>query len=81
MSVIARKFGSPHMTLYTKGAPEKIKTLSKKETGVLNYITFFIYWNKVTWLFNLTFFCTYCTPLLYENREFKLPQYKVGARL
>ncbi|XP_021926839.1 probable cation-transporting ATPase 13A3 isoform X2 [Zootermopsis nevadensis] len=37
MSVIARKFGSPHMTLYTKGAPEKIKTLSKKETVPGNF--------------------------------------------
>jgi len=38
MSVIARTLGSSYMTLYTKGAPERIKTLCKKETGKLNWI-------------------------------------------
>jgi magnesium-transporting ATPase (P-type) len=44
MSVIARGLGSSHMTLYTKGAPEKIWTLCRKETGILIciYLSIFI---------------------------------------
>ncbi|XP_023726909.1 probable cation-transporting ATPase 13A3 isoform X2 [Cryptotermes secundus] len=37
MSVIARALGSSHMTLYTKGAPEKIQTLCRKETVPGNF--------------------------------------------
>ncbi|PSN38736.1 hypothetical protein C0J52_15360 [Blattella germanica] len=63
MSVIARTLGSEHMTFYTKGAPEKIKSLCSKDTGK----------GTCKYLFSLIMeMCTYIV-ITYDIIEIQMP--------
>jgi magnesium-transporting ATPase (P-type) len=43
MSVMVRILGADNMEIYSKGAPEKIATMCKKNTGISHYIVFGFY--------------------------------------
>lgn len=71
MSVITRRLGAKDLTVYCKGSPEMIQSLSRPETGVYKIILYLstnierISRSKVRYYFVLTHFYNFIPTFVY----------------